>query len=1394
MRTWKTVRVFISSTFRDMQAERDHLVRVVFPRLREQLLQRRIHLLDVDLRWGVTSEQDASEVCREIITECRPRFLCMLGGRYGTIPDGRERSITSDEVHFGVLDESRGKTYALFYFRHGAITEQMDKSKPGSIREPRCSEKARMLAQLKRDIRNSRRAYFLYHPHWKSNEERLIDLNEFGDRVAQDILATIDDELGPKLPAELDEFAEENNAMEEFVEERSERFVLGSRAAVLNELLHCGKAFEGYACLTGAPGSGKSALLAHYSQRLAFSEKRSTILVSHFVGASVGSSNVFSTLRRLCHELKKSCPEITASIPDDLDKLRVAFRDFLGEACIHRRVVILLDAVNQFETTSDLGWLSWLPGELPANTCVILSAPTGSALEELGLRFKRRLITLEPLEIADGEAIIEQFRLRYRKRFTPDQRASLLAKTDAGLPLYLLTALEELRTLGTYEEISQCIVGLPPTTQELFTWILDRLKNDNGFRSATGQKVGEELVSHFAALVGASRHGLSQLELDELLGSFDHQGNVSALLYLLRPYLMRRGELIDFYHGQFRAAASRMCLSLRANRVEAHQTLAEFFLKTADPDGDRTWRGPQFVDRKTSGIHALQEVSFHAYQFALESGSSSLLFSLADDTRLRQQQFESSGSPMLSIELIGYSLEVAAAAPDPVKLVHLTMLRTGFAASLARSYLYRLPELVREEGNKKVMLAKAIAQLIPEPAQRRLGLLLIAWMLRADPVQRPLVFELIGEALRIELQADVCQSALLLEMTGSLFQEGFVDAASLLDLVPSSHVRQGYLNAWAGGSLAMQELLEHAACSSRASLPVVQSDLEEFQRIVQFTHSFGAGLRPWPNSMHSLNDFESKLCETFGPTGAAGAYFTMACDQMHSGNDRMAEALITRGIYLCATLQRPALRTLTATSEMFGTRGEFDMAREQQDRVHVLMKSAQRISRTPQEMAWLVDEHRELMMATHDVLEQQVLGRSALNGAGAEDHADAFILLSNLRLLVAEGQTQESSGLLSEVMKAIRDAPQNQQPGLLLGTFFLARACRDDAAIQDSAKELAKRGLHLESLFSGAKPSTSPTLVGEDLDSVTGQATAFSREIAQVVAVLVAADPRCIAAVALSLRISGKTIVLVALLWHAAHLGPPIVTLDPLLCELVHLPSLTSADLRQISDEMLYKGRHLTIPSGLGLYYYPGIMLASAWVGGVFMLTGFFAARDSSVIVLLAGAALVAGAIGGFADLWIWQRIGLWERPEKSRRFMAELGTITAFCIAVLLIKPHLPRGGAVGLSILTAEAATAALALIFGVRGLLFRPWHAKAVAFGAAITCSIGMFAGWLALERVGGENSQQVLGGLFLAGSFVISQALNILPKHLACVRHFGLQGDFEREEDQQIWDKPNHSGEI
>jgi hypothetical protein len=55
----RQIRVFISSTFRDMHAEREELVKQVFPQLRKLCEQRGVVWSDVDLRWGVTDEQKA---------------------------------------------------------------------------------------------------------------------------------------------------------------------------------------------------------------------------------------------------------------------------------------------------------------------------------------------------------------------------------------------------------------------------------------------------------------------------------------------------------------------------------------------------------------------------------------------------------------------------------------------------------------------------------------------------------------------------------------------------------------------------------------------------------------------------------------------------------------------------------------------------------------------------------------------------------------------------------------------------------------------------------------------------------------------------------------------------------------------------------------------------------------------------------------------------------------------------------------------------------------------------------------------------------------------------------------------------------------------------------------
>jgi Domain of unknown function (DUF4062) len=79
---WRTFSIFISSTFADMQAERDHLKNFVFPKVEEDLRKKRIRLEIVDLRWGVDTasvkddEREATvlKVCLEEIERCKPFF------------------------------------------------------------------------------------------------------------------------------------------------------------------------------------------------------------------------------------------------------------------------------------------------------------------------------------------------------------------------------------------------------------------------------------------------------------------------------------------------------------------------------------------------------------------------------------------------------------------------------------------------------------------------------------------------------------------------------------------------------------------------------------------------------------------------------------------------------------------------------------------------------------------------------------------------------------------------------------------------------------------------------------------------------------------------------------------------------------------------------------------------------------------------------------------------------------------------------------------------------------------------------------------------------------------------------------------------------------------------
>ena len=123
-----TIKVFISSTFHDMQEHRDYLITHTFPLLNYIALQRGVKFIPIDLRWGITEDESKSgkvlDLCLHSIDDSIPFFIGLLGDRYGWCPSVEDfqrshilqeyypwiendfkqnKSITEIEMQYGVL-------------------------------------------------------------------------------------------------------------------------------------------------------------------------------------------------------------------------------------------------------------------------------------------------------------------------------------------------------------------------------------------------------------------------------------------------------------------------------------------------------------------------------------------------------------------------------------------------------------------------------------------------------------------------------------------------------------------------------------------------------------------------------------------------------------------------------------------------------------------------------------------------------------------------------------------------------------------------------------------------------------------------------------------------------------------------------------------------------------------------------------------------------------------------------------------------------------------------------------------------------------------------------------------------------------------------------------------
>ncbi|MBN2376146.1 MAG: tetratricopeptide repeat protein [Sedimentisphaerales bacterium] len=552
----RQIRVFISSTFRDMKEERDYLVKFIFPQLRKLCESRSVTWGEVDLRWGVTEEQAAEgqvlPICLEEINRCRPYFIGLLGERYGWVPqnispellekepwlkeqfEGR-KSVTELEILHGVLRNPKMAGHAYFYFRDPNFIDTLPEDRRS---EYLCEDvdSADKLKTLKRQIRDKQ---FPVRENYPTPEA-------LGELILKDLTAVID-RLYPEgsQPDPLDREAMDHEA---YTQSRAQVYI--GRESYYQQLdEHAGGQSVQPLVILGESGGGKSALLANWiiRYRKAYPD---AFIIQHYIGASPYSADWMAMLRRIMGEFKRHL-HIEEEIPSKPEELRDAFKVWLYRAAAQKKIILVLDAINQLTDTDNAPDLPWLPLETPANMRIIVSTLPGRSLEEIHRR-NWPVFSIAPLDAQERRKLIAEY-LRLQSKSLEARRVERITNApQSANPLYLRVLLDELRVFGVYEQLDQRIDYYlqAQNPYELYIKVIARWEEDYG--------QGSRLVQDALSLLFAARRGLSEAELLDALGQDGQplpQAKWSPLYLAMSDALVSRGGLLTFAHNFLRIAA-----------------------------------------------------------------------------------------------------------------------------------------------------------------------------------------------------------------------------------------------------------------------------------------------------------------------------------------------------------------------------------------------------------------------------------------------------------------------------------------------------------------------------------------------------------------------------------------------------------------------------------------------------------------------------------------------------------------------------------------------------------------------------------------------------------------------------------------------------------------------